>query len=55
MIALAIVLRDPLPSTNAIARVPSWAWSGAYSARFSSVRPGSETRRGDRQGGTPYR
>jgi transporter family-2 protein len=28
MIALAIVLRDPVPSTNAIARVPSWAWSG---------------------------
>ena len=28
MIALAIVLRDPVPSANAIARVPSWAWSG---------------------------
>jgi len=28
MIALASVLRDPVPSANAIARVPSWAWSG---------------------------
>jgi transporter family-2 protein len=28
MVALAIVLRDPVPSTTTIARVPLWAWSG---------------------------
>jgi bacterial/archaeal transporter family-2 protein len=28
MVGLAIVLRDPLPSTPTIARVPLWAWSG---------------------------
>jgi bacterial/archaeal transporter family-2 protein len=28
MVCLAVVLRDPVPSTNAIARVPWWAWSG---------------------------
>ena len=28
MIALAVVLRDPVPSVATIARVPLWAWSG---------------------------
>ena len=28
MVALAIVLRNPVPSTTTIARVPQWAWSG---------------------------
>src|SRR5262249_54080608 len=28
MVCLAVVLRDPLPSTTTIARVPWWAWSG---------------------------
>jgi bacterial/archaeal transporter family-2 protein len=28
MVALAILLRDPLPSSTTIARVPLWAWSG---------------------------
>jgi transporter family-2 protein len=28
MVALAIVLRDPVPSTTTMARVPLWAWSG---------------------------
>ena len=28
MVALAIVLRDPMPSTMTMARVPLWAWSG---------------------------
>ena len=28
MIALAIALRDPLPSAATMARVPLWAWSG---------------------------
>ena len=28
MIALAIVLRDPIPSVSVAARVPWWAWSG---------------------------
>jgi len=28
MIALVIVLRDPVPSAATMARVPLWAWSG---------------------------
>ena len=28
MMCLALVLRDPVPSANTIARVPWWAWSG---------------------------
>ena len=28
MVALAAVLRDPIPSAATISRVPSWAWSG---------------------------
>jgi bacterial/archaeal transporter family-2 protein len=28
MVALAAVLRDPVPSSTAISRVPLWAWSG---------------------------
>jgi transporter family-2 protein len=28
MVCLALVLRDPAPSANTIARVPWWAWSG---------------------------
>lgn len=28
MIALAIALRDPIPSASVAARVPWWAWSG---------------------------
>ena len=28
MVCLALVLRDPVPSANTIARVPWWAWSG---------------------------
>jgi transporter family-2 protein len=28
MIALVIVLRDPVPSAATLARVPLWAWSG---------------------------
>ena len=28
MVGLAIVLRDPVPSTTTILRVPLWAWSG---------------------------
>src|SRR5215470_12508838 len=28
MVALAIALREPIPSAGVIARVPWWAWSG---------------------------
>ena len=28
MIVLAVVLRDPVPSTAVLARIPLWAWSG---------------------------
>jgi bacterial/archaeal transporter family-2 protein len=28
MVALAIILRDPVPSAVTISRVPLWAWSG---------------------------
>ena len=28
MVLLAVVLRDPVPSTTTISRVPLWAWSG---------------------------
>jgi len=28
MVGLAVLLRDPIPSTATIARVPVWAWSG---------------------------
>jgi transporter family-2 protein len=28
MVCLAVILRDPIPSANTIARVPWWAWSG---------------------------
>jgi transporter family-2 protein len=28
MVALAAVLRDPVPSVGTVTRVPLWAWSG---------------------------
>ena len=28
MVALAMMLREPIPSATAIARIPWWAWSG---------------------------
>jgi transporter family-2 protein len=38
MVALAVMLREPIPSATVIARIPLWAWSGgAFGAIFIGV------------------
>lgn len=34
MLTLTVLLRDPLPSTATLARVPWWAWSGGMFGAF---------------------
>ena len=38
MVALAVVLREPIPSIGVISRIPWWAWSGGlFGAVFIGV------------------
>jgi transporter family-2 protein len=38
MVALAVLLREPIPSTGIVARIPWWAWSGGlFGAIFIGI------------------